>query len=184
MWGYTGDLPNVGAPRTFGTNARPWLLGRAFFKLGRMRAISLWRMIWGLSWAIYCKARKFNDNMGAPSDSILIPARFITVTDKPVKMTLTKADIGTALYKEVGLSKTESSDLIDGILGHISDALIQGRDVKITNFGKFKLSHKKERVGRNPKTGESAIIPHRKVVTFKPSPYLLRRVDLSLKNKK
>ncbi|MDB2439041.1 integration host factor subunit alpha [Hellea sp.] len=122
--------------------------------------------------------------MGAFSDSILISAGLITVTGKHITTTLTKADIADALYQEIGLSKTESNDLIDGILGHISDALIQGRDVKIANFGKFKLAQKKERLGRNPRTGEPAIIAGRKIVTFKPSPYLIRRVDSARKNER
>jgi integration host factor subunit alpha len=99
-------------------------------------------------------------------------------------MTLVKADIVDAVYKEVGLSKKDSHQLVNKMLGHITDTLITGRPMKLAKFGKFTVSHKSERMGRNPKTGEAAIIPTRKVVTFKPSPYLSKRVDGELKNKK
>lgn len=99
-------------------------------------------------------------------------------------MTLTKADIGDAVYREVGLSKTESNDLVNALLDHISKSLVQGNDVKITNFGTFKLSYKQQRMGRNPKTGDPAIISSRRIVTLKPSPNFQGRVDSGLKRKR
>lgn len=103
---------------------------------------------------------------------------------KTQNITLVKADIVDAVYKEVGLSKRDSHQLVNRLFGHITETLVTGRPVKLAKFGKFTVSHKRERIGRNPKTGEAAIIPTRKVVTFKPSPYLSKRVDGELKNKK
>lgn len=103
---------------------------------------------------------------------------------KTQNMTLVKADIVDAVYKEVGLSKKDSYQLVNRMFGHITDTLITGRPVKLAKFGKFSVSQKSERIGRNPKTGEPAIISTRKVVTFKPSPYLSKRVDCEHKDRK
>lgn len=108
----------------------------------------------------------------------------LVVKEDTASRTLTKADITNAVHLEIGLSKSESSSLVTACIDHISHALIAGEDVKLANFGSFKLSVKKERVGRNPKTGEFAVIHARKVVTFKPSPSLSSRVDTELKRPK
>lgn len=100
------------------------------------------------------------------------------------RMTLTRADISESIYREIGLSKNDSADLVNSMLDHISQSLSRGENVKIAKFGSFKLSIKKERSGRNPKTGAPAIVSQRTVVTFKPSPYLSERVSLALKGSK
>ncbi|XER22012.1 integration host factor subunit alpha [Fretibacter rubidus] len=91
--------------------------------------------------------------------------------------TITRADITEAVHREIGLSKTESSALINSAIDHITEALVQGQDVKLTNFGTFKLSDKKPRIGRNPRTGEPALVSKRRVVSFKPAGTFIDRVS-------
>ncbi len=90
--------------------------------------------------------------------------------------TLTRMDLSEAICREVGLSRNESSDLVETVLQHMSDALVNGEQVKISSFGTFSVRDKNERVGRNPKTGEEAPIPPRRVLTFRPSHLMKDRV--------
>ena len=90
--------------------------------------------------------------------------------------TLTRMDLSEAVFREVGLSRNESSDLVETVLQHMSDALVNGEQVKISSFGTFSVRDKNERVGRNPKTGEEAPIPPRRVLTFRPSHLMKNRV--------
>ena len=90
--------------------------------------------------------------------------------------TLTRMDLSEAVFREVGLSRNESSDLVETVLQHMSDALVNGEQVKISSFGTFSVRDKNERVGRNPKTGEEAPIPPRRVLTFRPSQLMKDRV--------
>ena len=90
--------------------------------------------------------------------------------------TLTRMDLSEAVFREVGLSRNESSDLVETVLKHMSDALVNGEQVKISSFGTFSVRDKNERVGRNPKTGEEAPIPPRRVLTFRPSHLMKDRV--------
>jgi integration host factor subunit alpha len=83
--------------------------------------------------------------------------------------TLTRADLAESLHKNVGLSKAESSKLVESILDHMSNALAQGENVKISGFGSFLLRDKGARVGRNPKTGVEVPIAPRRVLTFRAS---------------
>ena len=87
--------------------------------------------------------------------------------------TLTRMDLNEAVFREVGLSRNESADLVESVLNHISDAMVKGEQVKISSFGTFSLRDKSARVGRNPKTGDEAPIAPRTVLTFRPS-YLLK----------
>lgn len=80
-----------------------------------------------------------------------------------------KADIIDAVYEKVGLSKKEATFIVDSILDTLREALRQGEVVRIVSFGSFIVKGKKERVGRNPKSGQEIRIPPRKVLTFKPS---------------
>lgn len=90
--------------------------------------------------------------------------------------TLTRMDLSEAVFREVGLSRNESAELVESVLGMMSDALVSGESVKISSFGTFGLREKSARVGRNPKTGEEAPIPPRKVLTFRPSHIMKDRV--------
>ena len=83
--------------------------------------------------------------------------------------TLTRMDLTEAVFREVGLSRNESSTLVESVLGHMSDALASGETVKISSFGTFSVRDKAARVGRNPKTGEEVPISPRRVLTFRPS---------------
>ena len=90
--------------------------------------------------------------------------------------TLTRMDLSDAVFREVGLSRNECSTLVASVLTHISDALATGEQVKISSFGTFSTRDKSARVGRNPKTGEEAPIPPRRVLTFRPSHLMKDRV--------
>ena len=94
--------------------------------------------------------------------------------------TLTRAELTEAVYEEVGLSRNESAELVEAVLGEMSNALIRGESVKISSFGSFTIRNKSERIGRNPKTGEAGIHkPGKFVPHFKPGKELRRRVDAS-----
>ncbi|MFQ6549595.1 integration host factor subunit alpha [Aestuariibius sp. 2305UL40-4] len=83
--------------------------------------------------------------------------------------TLTRMDLSEAVFNEVGLSRNDSSQLVESVLNHMSDALVSGESVKISSFGTFSVRDKAARVGRNPKTGEEVPIHPRRVLTFRPS---------------
>ena len=91
--------------------------------------------------------------------------------------TLTRSDLSEAVYREVGLSRTESADLVESILAHLSNALVEGDTVKISSFGTFSVREKGARMGRNPKTGEEVPIEPRRVLVFRPSHILKDRIN-------
>ena len=90
--------------------------------------------------------------------------------------TLTRMDLSEAVFREVGLSRNESSQLVESVLDHMSDALASGQTVKISSFGTFSVRDKAARVGRNPKTGEEVPIHPRRVLTFRPAHLRKERV--------
>lgn len=92
-------------------------------------------------------------------------------------MALTKAVIADKLFEEVGLNKREAREMVDLFFEEIRSALEKGEQVKLSGFGNFDLRDKKERPGRNPKTGEEIPISARRVVTFKPGQKLRARVE-------
>ncbi len=91
--------------------------------------------------------------------------------------TLTRADLSNAVYREIGLSLSESTQLVDTVIDEICDALSNGDMVKLSSFGTFKLRRKKERVGRNPKTGVEVPISPRTVLSFNASNILKQKVN-------
>jgi len=91
--------------------------------------------------------------------------------------TVTRAQLAEAVYQEVGLSRSESADLVDAILEEIAHALVMNGAVKISSFGTFAVREKGERVGRNPKTGEEVPILPRRVLVFRASQVLKNRVN-------
>ena len=95
--------------------------------------------------------------------------------------TTTRSTLSEAVFKNVGLSRNESATLVDSVFGEILKSLIDGDDVKISSFGTFVVRQKKERIGRNPKTGQEVPITARSVVTFRASNVLKSKVNL--KNK-
>lgn len=98
--------------------------------------------------------------------------------------TVTRADLAEAVYREIGLSRSESAELVESVIDYICESLLQNEHVKLAGFGTFSLRDKKERIGRNPKTGEEVPITSRRVLVFKPSQVLRERVDSSLSPKK
>lgn len=95
--------------------------------------------------------------------------------------TLTRMDLSEAVYREVGLSRNESSLLVESVLQHMSDALSSGETVKISSFGTFSVRSKSARIGRNPKTGDEVPIHPRRVLTFRPSHLMKDRVAVGNK---
>lgn len=83
--------------------------------------------------------------------------------------TLTRADLAETLNRHVGLSRADASNMIESLLGHITEALVRGENVKISGFGSFVLRDKGQRIGRNPKTGVEVPITPRRVLTFRAS---------------
>lgn len=83
--------------------------------------------------------------------------------------TITRADVVDTICQEVGLSRKDSSDILDNVLDEVIKELVAGNDVKLSSFGTFGVKSKSERIGRNPKTGVEAVISSRKVISFKPS---------------
>ena len=92
-------------------------------------------------------------------------------------MALTKADIADALFEKLGLNKREAKEFVDLFFEEIRSSLETGDQVKISGFGNFDLRDKKQRPGRNPKSGEEIPISARRVVTFRPGQKLRLRVD-------
>ena len=90
---------------------------------------------------------------------------------------LTKADMAKKLYKEYGLNKREAREIVDAFFEEIRFALEQGIHVKLSGFGNFGLRQKKQRPGRNPKTGAATPISARKVVAFRAGQKLKSRIE-------
>ncbi len=92
-------------------------------------------------------------------------------------MALTKADIIESVNQELGFPLKKSTELVEQLIETIKSTLASGEDVLVSGFGKFCVNEKTERRGRNPATGEEMMLRPRKVVTFKCSGKLRRRVN-------
>jgi integration host factor subunit alpha len=92
-------------------------------------------------------------------------------------MTLTKVEIVNSIADHIGYTKDYSSEMLETVLELIKKALESGDDVLITGFGKFCVKEKRERMGRNPSTGEDMMMRSRKVVTFRWSGKLRERLN-------
>lgn len=92
-------------------------------------------------------------------------------------MVLTKAKISNYLFSQLKLSKQDIKDLIEIFFEEVRQSLENGEEVKLSGFGNFYLRNKKQRPGRNPKTGENIPISARRVVVFKPGQKLRNRVE-------
>jgi integration host factor subunit alpha len=114
----------------------------------------------------------------APSSSARRPLNKLTDNiEERNEMALTKADMAEYLYEELGLNKREAKDVVESFFEEIRAALERGEQVKLSGFGNFDLREKKQRPGRNPKTGEEIPITARRVVTFRPGQKLKSRVE-------
>ena len=91
--------------------------------------------------------------------------------------TLTRADLSEAVFKAVGLSRNESSQMVEDILDEICAALSRGDTVKLSSFGTFSVRQKSQRMGRNPKTGTEVPIAPRRVLVFRPSHVLKAMIN-------
>ena len=94
--------------------------------------------------------------------------------------TLTRADLSSAVYKEIGLSLQECNSLVDGVIEAISSSLERGEIVKISSVGTFSVHKKKQRIGRNPKTGVEVQITPRTVLSFRASNLLKAKTNKNL----
>jgi len=92
-------------------------------------------------------------------------------------MALTKAEMAEKLFDELGLNKREAKEMVEMFFEKIRGSLEGGVQVKLSGFGNFDLREKKQRPGRNPKTGEEIPISARRVVTFRPGQKLKARVE-------
>jgi integration host factor subunit alpha len=92
-------------------------------------------------------------------------------------MALTKADIVEKVYLQLGFPKDKSFQVIESLIENVKRSLASGDDVLVSGFGKFCVKEKQPRKGRNPATGESTILPARRVVTFKCSERLRSRLN-------
>jgi integration host factor subunit alpha len=92
-------------------------------------------------------------------------------------MALTKAEMAERLFDDVGLNKREAKEMVEGFYEEIRNSLASNKQVKLSGFGNFDLRDKKQRPGRNPKTGEEIPISARRVVTFRPGQKLKARVE-------
>ena len=91
--------------------------------------------------------------------------------------TVTRADLAEAVYRRVGLSRSESAELVQAFLDEIAEAATRGETVKLSSFGSFVVRSKNQRIGRNPKTGVEVPILPRRVMVFKPSNVLKARIN-------
>jgi integration host factor subunit alpha len=90
--------------------------------------------------------------------------------------TLTRADLADVVHRRLGLSRAESSNVVERVLHHMCHALSVGKNVKVSGFGTFILRDKGQRVGRNPKTGVEVPIAPRRVMTFRASQIMRDRI--------
>lgn len=90
---------------------------------------------------------------------------------------MTKADIVNQIADATGLTKTDTSAVVEGLIASVIDAMQRGEHIEIRGFGTFKVVDRAPRTGRNPKTGEVVRIPSRPVPVFKPSRELRTSVE-------
>jgi len=90
---------------------------------------------------------------------------------------VTRVDLYDAVYQKVGLSRSESLAMVELVLKEITDSLEKGEAVKLSSFGSFIVRKKKQRIGRNPKTGIKATISPRRILVFKPSTILKQQIN-------
>ena len=102
------------------------------------------------------------------------------ITGEQVRKTITRTNLADAIREQVGLSRNECESLLEDVLNEVSDCLATGDVFKMSNFASFLIRHKKERIGRNPKTGEEVAIPPHKVVLFKASSKLKEQANLRI----
>lgn len=91
--------------------------------------------------------------------------------------TLTRVDICNAINRKLGFSQAQAVELLDGVLDELSHSLKKEGLVKLTGFGNFTVRTKKQRIGRNPKTNQQAVISARKAISFNASNMLKKKIN-------
>ena len=91
----------------------------------------------------------------------------------------TRKDLTNKIFRNLGFSKNLSSKIIDDFFETLITNIIKNNKLKISSFGTFSVLNKKERIGRNPKTKVEATILSRKVVKFKPSILLKKKININ-----
>ena len=99
---------------------------------------------------------------------------FFDSIDSP---TLTKLELADFLFEKLGFNKREAREFIDAFFENIIKELAEGRNVKISGFGNFETRDKPSRPGRNPRSGQSVLIPPKRVLVFKASGKLKARIN-------
>lgn len=95
--------------------------------------------------------------------------------------TLTRADIAEALYQKYSLPRDLGGKILEDVLEEMTRAVSKDGNLKIASFGSFTVRQKKERIGRNPKTGKQAVITPRRVLSFRASKILKQQVNVGNK---
>lgn len=116
-----------------------------------------------------------SDNIASRKADTVVPLSIRD--DEGHKRTVTRSDLSEAVFRRIGLSRLELAQLVEMVIGEISEAVLRGENVKLSGFGTFLQRSKRERVGRNPKTGVEATITPRKVLVFKASHIMRARVN-------
>ncbi|HEY1416020.1 MAG TPA: integration host factor subunit alpha [Caulobacteraceae bacterium] len=96
------------------------------------------------------------------------------------RRTVTRADLTEALHDELGLSRHDCAILVERTLELVVDAMTRGETVKLSGFGVFQVRSKRQRMGRNPKSGAPATIDPRRVIGFRASQVIKARIDRAL----
>ncbi|MCY4460041.1 MAG: integration host factor subunit alpha [Albidovulum sp.] len=91
--------------------------------------------------------------------------------------TCTKAYLADSIHRRFGFSRSECLDIVQTVVEAISDSLAKGEEVKYASFGTFLVRHKEQRMGRNPRNGDPAVISERQVVGFRPSRMMLSDIN-------
>jgi integration host factor subunit alpha len=111
------------------------------------------------------------------SKAVATSASKVEGEDDSRRKTVTRSDLAEAVFRRIGLSRLESAQLVEMVIDEISEAVLRGENVKLSGFGTFIQRSKRERIGRNPKTGVEATISPRKVLVFKASHIMRDRVN-------
>ncbi len=91
--------------------------------------------------------------------------------------TLTRADLSDKIHLKIGLPYTESAEVVDNVIDEFIASISNEGELKLTGLGTFKVRHKKQRIGRNPKTKKEAVISARDVTVFSPSKTLVKKIN-------
>lgn len=94
--------------------------------------------------------------------------------------TLTRADLAEAVFQKVGLPRNECAELVESVIREVIACLERGENVKLSSFGSFGVRDKRERIGRNPKTGEVVPITPRRVLVFRASNIMKEKINAPL----